>query len=228
MKALDLFCCGGGASMGLHQAGFEVTGVDIKFHPRYPFKMVVADALNSGLDLSEFDLIWASPPCQKFSRSTPTDRRSGHPDLIQPVREMLAGSGKLTIIENVPGAPVRPDVILTGDMFGLRTYRERHFELNFPCLVNPPGRKFGPKTRPGSVCVAGGGGLRKGGRVDDWRDAMGCPWMNRYELAQAIPPAYARYLGEWALRYLSSGAAGGFSRQALMGGPAIAGGTVHA
>ena len=25
-RALDLFCCAGGASMGLHRAGFDVTG----------------------------------------------------------------------------------------------------------------------------------------------------------------------------------------------------------
>lgn len=28
MRALDLFCCAGGAAMGLHRAGFEVVGVD--------------------------------------------------------------------------------------------------------------------------------------------------------------------------------------------------------
>lgn len=30
MKALDLFCKAGGTSMGLHRAGFNVTGVDIE------------------------------------------------------------------------------------------------------------------------------------------------------------------------------------------------------
>jgi DNA (cytosine-5)-methyltransferase 1 len=28
MRILDAFCCAGGAAMGYHQAGFEVTGAD--------------------------------------------------------------------------------------------------------------------------------------------------------------------------------------------------------
>ncbi len=46
MKLLDLFCCAGGASMGYHRAGFEVTGVDIKDQPSYPFKFIKGDVID--------------------------------------------------------------------------------------------------------------------------------------------------------------------------------------
>ena len=47
-KLLDLFACAGGASMGYHMAGFDVTGVDIVDHPSYPFERIVSDALTDG------------------------------------------------------------------------------------------------------------------------------------------------------------------------------------
>jgi len=181
--------------MGLHQAGFDVTGVDIEWRARYPFKFNQADALT--FPLEGYDLIWASPPCQAFSSATPRANRPNHPDLIEPIRRRLAASGAFYIIENVPNAPVRPDVVLTGVSFGLKVYRRRHFEINFRAWWPEIPRRVGRATNPDFVTVAGNGS--DGAGPDAWRDAMGIDWMTRDELAQAIPPVYARFLGRWAM-----------------------------
>ena len=65
MRILDLFCGAGGAAMGLHRAfpDAEITGVDIKPQPHYPFKFVQADAMMFSLE--GYDFIWASCPLSK-------------------------------------------------------------------------------------------------------------------------------------------------------------------
>ena len=86
-RLLDLFCRAGGASAGYHAAGFDVTGVDIHPQPHYPFPFIQADALT--VDLSGYDVVAASPPCQRWSQATPEDRRDEHPDLSSPIRQRL-------------------------------------------------------------------------------------------------------------------------------------------
>lgn len=197
MSPLDLFCGSGGASMGLHRAGFDVTGVDIEPRPSYPFRFVQADALT--FDLAGYDLIWASPPCQHFSRATARwFRRGEHPNLIPAVRERLLGCGSAFIIENVDGAryELEDPTLLCGSMFDLRVRRHRLFETSFK--VGAPRcshAKQGPVI--GVYGHTGGSSKRDGvsfGRIADWRIAMGINWMNRADLAQAIPPAYSEYL----------------------------------
>lgn len=186
--------------MGLALAGFDVTGVDLSASPNYPFDFIQADALK--VDLSGYDLIWASPPCQHF---TAYKRRAGHvaksPNLIPATRERLKAAGCLYVIENVPGARAELDdpVQLCGSSFSLDVRRHRLFESNFhippkACDHAWQTPRFPPATnRPN---------LRRTVEVGVWRipavlqgAAMGIGWMSLKELSQAIPPAYARHIG---------------------------------
>jgi len=131
MKALDLFCCDGGAAKGLNDAGFDVVGIDITSHPNYPFDFIQGDATNPPVDTRTFDFIWASPPCQGYSVGTLGWRAQGkqYPDLVSATRAFLKSTGKPYCIENVPQAPIKKDLMLCGQMFKLPIIRHRHFEL---------------------------------------------------------------------------------------------------
>jgi DNA (cytosine-5)-methyltransferase 1 len=198
LRALDLFCCEGGASMGLYRAGFEVVGVDIRPQPRYPFEFQQADALT--FPLAGFDFIWASPPCQAHSRAQKI-RGNAHPDLIAPIRERLVRSGKPYCIENVVGAPLINPITLCGSMFALRTYRHRLFECSFPITEPPhqehvaPLRKMGRPVRDGEFMhiVGNFSGTALARQIMDMR------WASRDGLREAIPPAYAEYIAKSAI-----------------------------
>lgn len=200
-RALDLFCCAGGVSMGLHRAGFDVVGVDIESRPRYPFPFVQADALKPPVRLEAFDFIWASPPCQAYSWSA-ARWDVERDDLVEPTRALLKRSGRPYVIENVPGAPIRVDLALTGQMFGLEVIRRRHFECSF-FVLSPSRPSLRGSVRTGEyVTVAGHGGENMKGRGSRAakQKAMGIDWMNDYELNQAIPPAYSEFIGREFLR----------------------------
>jgi DNA (cytosine-5)-methyltransferase 1 len=188
--------------MGLHRAGFDVVGIDHRRQPRYPFTFIQANALRPPVQLDRFDLIWASPPCQRYSSAAHKERLNGkeYPDLIEATRRLLRG--RIHCIENVPQAPIRADLALDGTMFGLRLERRRHFELGgFFALA--PGRQ---RPHPdGVVCVVGHGrpsGMRPNGPANtaaECRQAMGIDWMDRATLVQAIPPVYAEHIGRYAM-----------------------------
>lgn len=204
-RALDLFCCAGGASVGLARAGFSITGVDIERQPHYPFraKFHQADAMTFPLD--GYDFIWASPPCQRYSNAQRIRDRE-HPDLVGPIRERLTASGIPYCIENVVGAPLLHPIELCGAMFpGLEVYRHRLFECSFPVeqpMHRPhtaPLQKMGRPPRPKDFMhvVGNFSGVKRA------REAMGIDWMPRDKLREAIPPDYAEYIGRAAIRYLS-------------------------
>lgn len=221
-RLLDLFSGAGGCAVGYHRAGFDVVGVDLHPQRNYPFEFHQADALTYPLD--GFDAIHASPVCKLWSRVTRTAvDPTVHPDLLTPMRERLAEWGGPYVIENVPEAPLIDPIILCGSMFDLDVKRHRGFEANWglknhwwPCRhgiwtprfhPNRSDRKKNPNAKARVVTVAGHGNDGPGGRVADWRKAMGIDWMTRDELAQAIPPVYTEFIGGQLLAHLERTAA---------------------
>ena len=227
-RLLDLFCGAGGAAMGYHRAGFDVVGVDINPQPRYPFEFHQADAMTFPLD--GFDVIHASPPCQKFTALKVMHNAREHGDLLTPTHERLLAHGAPYVIENVPGAPLIDPIRLCGTMFGLGIAdadlrRHRLFEVSPPMILSMKCR-HGARGRD-TVGLYGGhvrnrrrrtiGIYGKGARdsvrkrdkgvpdftADDGREAMGIDWMPITALSQAIPPAYTEWIGRHLIAALS-------------------------
>lgn len=185
--------------MGYFRAGFtEIVGIDIEPQPRYPFTFVQGDALCPPVDLSQFDAIHASPPCQAYTPLRAVNAPREWPDLLDATRRMLVSTGKPFVIENVMSAPLRGDVVLCGQMFGLRTYRHRRFEIShliFKPEHVPHTRKTSTKKR--KKCFEAGMNISVTGDVGNWIGpaVMGIDWMSGNELSQAIPPAYTEWIG---------------------------------
>lgn len=230
-RLLDLCGCEGGAAAGYQAAGWHVTAVDLDAAAlrRNPAdETVVADAL---MYLAEhghrFDAVHASFPCQRWSANGANPAADKWPDLIGPGRELLDLLGKPYVLENVPKAPLRRDLILCGTQFGLTAIdtdgttlhlqRHRVFESNVP-LTAP-----GPCAHPRGVQWAGVyGGARKdkheartirhGGYVPPDAEVQsallgGVPWMTGRGRRECIPPVYAHWIGGQLLAHVERAAA---------------------
>ncbi len=201
-RLLDLFCGAGGASMGYHRAGFDVEGVDIKPQPHYPFKFYQADALE--FPLEGYDAYHASPPCQLFSTAYSMNISQGKGkaiNLIPQTRTLLLETTKPYIIENIPRAPIRKDLLLCGTMFGLGVFRHRKFEINGFEALGIPHTKHNGKIGDGKYyCITQNGWdyvYLQEYNLEKWGEAMGIDWhINKRMLAEAIPPAYTEYAGK--------------------------------
>jgi DNA (cytosine-5)-methyltransferase 1 len=226
LKLLDLYCCAGGAAAGYHAAGFDVTGVDIVKRKNYPYRCFQHDAIDFVLNWGHlFDFVHASPPCQEYSNSTAVHKSLGktYVDLIAPTRDALDKVGVPYVIENVLQAPIRPDIILRGDIFGLKVIRKRKFELGGWWALQPglPVNSISIKGGTG-VCIYGNASWKNTGSMnkprehyipewrkntirETWAYAMGIDhYMTDREIAESIPPAYSQYIGEIFLQYIAN------------------------
>jgi DNA (cytosine-5)-methyltransferase 1 len=212
---LDLFCSSGGATRGYGRAGFRTAGVDCRPQPRYPSEFTQADALGVlrrllgggavlGYRLADIDAIHASPPCQSFSslavaRGDGTQHR--YPDLIGQTRDLLAATGKLTVLENITRAPMADTaVLLCGTQFGGSYMWHRKFECNFPvphleCDHAPDTTYASPFTMPAFNRIKNDFGSPPGPEAR-YRLMKGITWTrNQKEGREALPPAYTEYVG---------------------------------
>jgi DNA (cytosine-5)-methyltransferase 1 len=231
---VDLYCGAGGATKGYQQAGFFVIGVDINPQPNYcGDAFIQMDALEFMARLATTGLIFlyehetslghdvefrlddiaafhGSPPCQFHSGMT--NCRPGlkdeYTDLISETRDFFEWFGIPWVIENVMGSPLRPDLLLCGQMFGRELYRHRLFESNVP--LNPP-TQLVPARYPHREC--GWGHPLPASKAGHWtpgtimsvaghmapvalaRKIMEIDWTNREELAESIPPYYSEHVG---------------------------------
>ena len=149
-RALDLFSGGGGAGLGLRQAGFQtVVGIDKFDHkgsyehmPGMHFMQLDIKSVSPDF-IKQFDFVWASPPCQAHSSMVFKHqrekflnkwRREGrHMDYIPYTRTLLQMSEVPFVIENVGGAKkaLSGELLkLCGTMMDppLQVFRHRFFE----------------------------------------------------------------------------------------------------
>jgi DNA-cytosine methyltransferase len=118
VKALDLFCGAGGASIGLHAAGLIVHGYDkwddaLATHNKnglwageLDLSQQTAESWRQHIALTgfDYDMIWASPPCQGWSQGGKQkgmhDERNGFPWTLEAIEGVHP---RLVITENVRG-----------------------------------------------------------------------------------------------------------------------------
>lgn len=218
-EALDLYCGAGGAAAGLIAAGWSVTGVDIHPQPDYPGRMIrcPVEELDAD-DIGAYSLVWASPPCAFATRMWGYASRRPTNDIPTALAAIALSGAPMAVVENVPYAFslgwLRRDLTLELGHFysDAGNHRRRGFQLQ-GFAVPPPALRY--PYRPCMVSLTGRGNYdsrerrRNAGytvQPEDRARVLGITHIvsggitaRNHALAQAVPPAYAEYIGRYAL-----------------------------
>ncbi|MFC7077754.1 hypothetical protein [Haloarcula halophila] len=193
-RILHLYADTGVEDEVLHTFG-NVVRVGIEPTPNPYSEVVQGDARNPPVS-DHYDLAVAHPPCQRFSRATAgggSDPEE-HPNYITEAREVCQQYADHYVIENVPQAPLRSPVKLTGGMFGMPIHYPRAFETSFSVPQPRQVPRFNPSTGP--MSGQGETGNAWVGTNEGWRLAKGYDydWPARELKRHAVPAPYLRRL----------------------------------
>lgn len=118
LKAIDLFCGGGGLSRGLSDAGIDIVSAfdnwdaaisfyekNIHDHPIEKLDLLNSDAVAEYLAKFDFNMIVGGPPCQDFSSAGKRDETGGRANLTLSYAQIISKlRPKYFIMENVDRA----------------------------------------------------------------------------------------------------------------------------
>lgn len=229
LRAIDLYCGAGGVAIGLQQAGFDVTGIDIEPQPDYPGRFVQMDVLELTPEfLRIYHFVWASPPCQHDSviRRWSSAKRPA-PNLVPQTQKLLAQHPYTVIEQTRPGqltAPIILELAMFRDKPG--NHRRRYFQCSYPTLS--PGKPSRKEYGPCIAALTGDGRYygREKHLLLSRRAALGLPFTTspeeaaktlgvehivsgpyqerRRRINNALPPEYSRYLASQAREQMAS------------------------
>lgn len=160
------------------------------------------------------DLIWESWPCQEgntITNGTHKHRAHDHKQFIPEGRQLSDQIGIPYVLEQPTSSRkglIRRDLTLCmdtfkGDMPPPWVFRHRSFEISGFTVPQPVHIKHTGRVRgwrhgvnyAGDYVAAYGHGGGKA-EIPEIQHAMGIDWMtNRFDLCEAIPPAYSEYIG---------------------------------
>lgn len=203
-KLLDLYCGDGGASVGYDRAGFEVVGVDIEDHPRYPFEFHRADAMTfplEGVDVIHASPMWLAHTWQRNGRTE---------DTVTPIYERLRACGKPWVCESGSHGPLKDVALFCGPAFGLRVIRHMYFASS-ELLMTPGCQHVRGGCKTGLYYALDGSYHKNRDAITRqnrraYRDAAGVGWMSARAADLAVPPAYTEFIGAQLLLALKKAA----------------------